>query len=156
MLVLGMMELEKMPGSRAPQQPRRSMVERLPYRCHLPNMSPSCRVGKQHTQQQQQLFRRQQQYIETLQQVSLTFDDGEDQRVQLIVHSLKPPFLDGRVSFSMQQVSQGGSTTHHSCTSFVSPLPMDQDDRADQALGRGGCSVHKNVFVGLSFSLTYL
>ena len=39
-------------------------------------------------------------------QVSLTFDDGEDQRVQLIVHSLKPPFLDGRVSFSMQQVSQ--------------------------------------------------
>lgn len=41
------------------------------------------------------------------QQVSLTFDDGEDQRVQLIVHSLKPPFLDGRVSFSMQQVSRG-------------------------------------------------
>lgn len=37
-------------------------------------------------------------------EVSLTFDDGEDQRVQLIVHSLKPPFLDGRVSFSMQQV----------------------------------------------------
>eukprot|EP00904_Undaria_pinnatifida_P006256 jgi/Undpi1/2760/HiC_scaffold_14.g06137.m1 len=36
-------------------------------------------------------------------EVSLTFDDGEDQRVQLIVHSLKPPFLDGRVSFSMQQ-----------------------------------------------------
>ena len=37
-------------------------------------------------------------------EVSLVFDDGEDQRVQLIVHSLKPPFLDGRVSFSMQQV----------------------------------------------------
>lgn len=37
-------------------------------------------------------------------EVSLNFDDGEDQRVQLIVHSLKPPFLDGRVSFSMQQV----------------------------------------------------
>lgn len=39
-------------------------------------------------------------------EVSLTFDDAEDQRVQLIVHSLKPPFLDGRVSFSMQQVSR--------------------------------------------------
>lgn len=39
-------------------------------------------------------------------EVSLHFDDGEDQRVQLIVHSLKPPFLDGRVSFSMQQVSK--------------------------------------------------
>ena len=37
-------------------------------------------------------------------EVSLTFDDGQDQRVQLIVHSLKPPFLDGRVSFSLQQV----------------------------------------------------
>ncbi|CAM9196742.1 unnamed protein product [Ascophyllum nodosum] len=36
-------------------------------------------------------------------EVSLTFDDGQDQRVQLIVHSLKPPFLDGRVSFSLQQ-----------------------------------------------------
>lgn len=37
-------------------------------------------------------------------EVSLSFEDAEDQRVQLIVHSLKPPFLDGRVSFSMQQV----------------------------------------------------
>lgn len=31
------------------------------------------------------------------------FDSEEDSRVALIVHHLKPPFLDGRVSFSLQQ-----------------------------------------------------
>jgi pre-mRNA-splicing factor ATP-dependent RNA helicase DHX38/PRP16 len=36
-------------------------------------------------------------------EVSTEFDDEEDQRVQLIVHALRPPFLDGRVSFSVQQ-----------------------------------------------------
>jgi pre-mRNA-splicing factor ATP-dependent RNA helicase DHX38/PRP16 len=31
------------------------------------------------------------------------FDDEEDTRVQLLVHQLKPPFLDGRLNFSTQQ-----------------------------------------------------
>jgi len=31
------------------------------------------------------------------------FDDEEDTRVQLLVHQLKPPFLDGRLDFSTQQ-----------------------------------------------------
>lgn len=35
--------------------------------------------------------------------VKTEFDNEEDNRVSLIVHHLKPPFLDGRVSFSMQQ-----------------------------------------------------
>ena len=33
----------------------------------------------------------------------IEFDNEEDSRVNLIVHNLKPPFLDGRVSFSLQQ-----------------------------------------------------
>jgi pre-mRNA-splicing factor ATP-dependent RNA helicase DHX38/PRP16 len=37
--------------------------------------------------------------------VKTDFDDEEDARVSLIVHHLKPPFLDGRVSFSMQQTT---------------------------------------------------
>ena len=36
-------------------------------------------------------------------EVQTDFDNEEDARVTLIVHNLKPPFLDGRVSFSMQQ-----------------------------------------------------
>lgn len=35
--------------------------------------------------------------------VKTEFADDEDSRVSLIVHRLKPPFLDGRVSFSLQQ-----------------------------------------------------
>ena len=34
---------------------------------------------------------------------NLDIDNEEDQRVTLIVHNLKPPFLDGRVSYSLQQ-----------------------------------------------------
>jgi hypothetical protein len=36
-------------------------------------------------------------------EVRTEFDNEEDSRVALIVHHLKPPFLDGRVSFSLQQ-----------------------------------------------------
>jgi pre-mRNA-splicing factor ATP-dependent RNA helicase DHX38/PRP16 len=36
-------------------------------------------------------------------QVQTEFDNEEDARVTLIVHNLKPPFLDGRVSYSLQQ-----------------------------------------------------
>jgi len=36
-------------------------------------------------------------------QIQTEFDNEEDTRVTLIVHNLKPPFLDGRVSYSMQQ-----------------------------------------------------
>ncbi len=37
----------------------------------------------------------------------LDIDDEEEQRVNIIVHNLKPPFLDGRVSYSLQQTSVG-------------------------------------------------
>lgn len=36
-------------------------------------------------------------------EVQTEFDTEEDTRVSLIVHSLKPPFLDGRMNFSLQQ-----------------------------------------------------
>jgi pre-mRNA-splicing factor ATP-dependent RNA helicase DHX38/PRP16 len=41
--------------------------------------------------------------VAVLREIQNTFDDDEDSRVNLIVHNLKPPFLDGRVSFSLQQ-----------------------------------------------------
>ena len=41
--------------------------------------------------------------IAELREVQTHFEDEEESRVTLIVHNLKPPFLDGRVSFSMQQ-----------------------------------------------------
>ena len=37
--------------------------------------------------------------------VQTEFDDEEDSRVTLIVHNMKPPFLDGRVSFTRQSAS---------------------------------------------------
>eukprot|EP01034_Spumella_vulgaris_P021641 gene21641-27681_t len=43
--------------------------------------------------------------VAALREVQTEFDDDEDSRVTLIVHHLKPPFLDGRVSFSMQQTT---------------------------------------------------
>jgi pre-mRNA-splicing factor ATP-dependent RNA helicase DHX38/PRP16 len=36
-------------------------------------------------------------------EVQTNFFEDEDARVTLIVHNLKPPFLDGRVSYSLQQ-----------------------------------------------------
>jgi len=41
--------------------------------------------------------------VAVLQEAQMDFDADEDSRVTLIVHNLKPPFLDGRVSFSTQQ-----------------------------------------------------
>jgi pre-mRNA-splicing factor ATP-dependent RNA helicase DHX38/PRP16 len=41
--------------------------------------------------------------VAVLKEVQTHFEDEEDQRVQLIVHTLKPPFLDGRVTFSVIQ-----------------------------------------------------
>jgi pre-mRNA-splicing factor ATP-dependent RNA helicase DHX38/PRP16 len=38
-------------------------------------------------------------------EVQMEFDNEEDTRVTLIVHNLKPPFLDGRVSYSLQQTT---------------------------------------------------
>jgi pre-mRNA-splicing factor ATP-dependent RNA helicase DHX38/PRP16 len=38
-------------------------------------------------------------------EVQTEFDNEEDTRVTLIVHNLKPPFLDGRVSYSLQQTT---------------------------------------------------
>jgi pre-mRNA-splicing factor ATP-dependent RNA helicase DHX38/PRP16 len=38
-------------------------------------------------------------------EVQTEFDNEEEQRVTLIVHNLKPPFLDGRVRLSLQQDS---------------------------------------------------
>lgn len=41
--------------------------------------------------------------VVVMREVQTEFDSEEDSRVALIVHNLKPPFLDGRVSFSLQQ-----------------------------------------------------
>jgi pre-mRNA-splicing factor ATP-dependent RNA helicase DHX38/PRP16 len=41
--------------------------------------------------------------VASLREAQLDFDNEEDNRVTLIVHNIKPPFLDGRVNFSMQQ-----------------------------------------------------
>lgn len=41
--------------------------------------------------------------VAVMREVATEFDNDEDSRVTLIVHNLKPPFLDGRMSFSMQQ-----------------------------------------------------
>jgi pre-mRNA-splicing factor ATP-dependent RNA helicase DHX38/PRP16 len=38
-------------------------------------------------------------------EVQTEFDSEEDSRVTLIVHNLKPPFLDGRISYSLQQTT---------------------------------------------------
>ncbi|CAM9349618.1 unnamed protein product, partial [Heterosigma akashiwo] len=38
-----------------------------------------------------------------LKEVELEFGDESEARVQLLVHAVKPPFLDGRVSFTTQQ-----------------------------------------------------
>jgi pre-mRNA-splicing factor ATP-dependent RNA helicase DHX38/PRP16 len=35
-------------------------------------------------------------------EVATDFDDEEDQRIRLNVHVTKPPFVDGRVTFSKQ------------------------------------------------------
>ncbi|CAM9514172.1 unnamed protein product [Chrysoparadoxa australica] len=50
-------------------------------------------------------------------ELSLEYDDEADQRIQLIVHALKPPFLDGRVSFSLQQ--KGVSTVKDPSSDFA-------------------------------------
>jgi pre-mRNA-splicing factor ATP-dependent RNA helicase DHX38/PRP16 len=41
--------------------------------------------------------------VAEIREVKTQFDDDEENRVTLLVHNLKPPFLDGRVSFSLQQ-----------------------------------------------------
>jgi flagellar biosynthesis GTPase FlhF len=43
--------------------------------------------------------------VAVMREVQTVFDNEEDSRVTLIVHNLKPPFLDGRVSFSLQQTT---------------------------------------------------
>jgi pre-mRNA-splicing factor ATP-dependent RNA helicase DHX38/PRP16 len=43
--------------------------------------------------------------VAKLREVQTEFNDDEDNRITLIVHNLKPPFLDGRVSFSLQQTT---------------------------------------------------
>ena len=43
--------------------------------------------------------------VAVMAEVQMDFDNEEDARVTLIVHNLKPPFLDGRVKLSMQQTT---------------------------------------------------
>lgn len=43
--------------------------------------------------------------VASLREAQLEFDNEEDNRVTLIVHHVKPPFLDGRMNFSMQQTT---------------------------------------------------
>lgn len=43
--------------------------------------------------------------VASLRDVPTDFENEEDSRVNLIVHNLKPPFLDGRMNFSLQQSS---------------------------------------------------
>lgn len=39
--------------------------------------------------------------------LDLDFDDEADERVTLMVHNARPPFLDGRVVFSTQMQARG-------------------------------------------------
>ena len=50
--------------------------------------------------------------VAELKEIQMDFDDDEDSRVTLIVHNLKPPFLDGRVNFSLQQTAVSTGTSH--------------------------------------------
>ena len=50
--------------------------------------------------------------VAELREIQMDFDDDEESRVTLIVHNLKPPFLDGRVSFSMQQSAVSTGVVH--------------------------------------------
>ena len=43
--------------------------------------------------------------VASLREAQMDFNNEDDSRVTLIVHNVKPPFLDGRVSFSLQQTS---------------------------------------------------
>lgn len=43
--------------------------------------------------------------VASLREAQMDFNDEDDSRVNLIVHNVKPPFLDGRVTFSMQQTT---------------------------------------------------
>jgi hypothetical protein len=43
--------------------------------------------------------------VASLREAQMDFNDEDDSRVTLIVHNVKPPFLDGRVTFSMQQTT---------------------------------------------------
>jgi len=43
--------------------------------------------------------------VASLREAQMDFNDEDDSRVTLIVHNVKPPFLDGRVSFSLQQTT---------------------------------------------------
>jgi pre-mRNA-splicing factor ATP-dependent RNA helicase DHX38/PRP16 len=51
-------------------------------------------------------------------------DNDEDNRITLIVHNLKPPFLDGRVSFSLQQtmVATVKDPTSGNCSRYYYPI----------------------------------
>ena len=43
--------------------------------------------------------------VAILREQQIDFNNEEDSRIQLIVHTLKPPFLDGRITFSMIQTT---------------------------------------------------
>lgn len=63
-------------------------------------------------------------------EAQMTFDDGEDIRVNLIVHKLKPPFLQGNVNLSLQQKM----------------VPVVRDPTADMAVNaRKGSATLKQV-----------
>ena len=51
--------------------------------------------------------------VAVMTEVATEFDNEEESRVNLVVHNLKPPFLDGRVSFSLQQTMVSGTYHHH-------------------------------------------
>lgn len=43
--------------------------------------------------------------VAVMKEQQMHFEDDEESRVQLLVHTTKPPFLDGRISFSMVQTT---------------------------------------------------
>lgn len=68
--------------------------------------------------------------VASLRDVPTQFDDEEDSRITLIVHNVKPPFLDSTSSFSMQQ----------------SVVAVVKDPTADMALNsRKGSSLLREV-----------
>ncbi len=70
-------------------------------------------------------------------EIDTNFNEEDDSRVQLMVHRLAPPFLDGRVSFSNQQklvaTVKDSSSDFATCARNGSALVRQQREKREQA-----------------------
>ncbi len=70
-------------------------------------------------------------------EIDTDFNEEDDSRVQLMVHRLAPPFLDGRVSFSNQQklvaTVKDSSSDFATCARNGSALVRQQREKRERA-----------------------